>query len=366
MKSLLKKKKPGFSEKTRFLTRFLMIILSLLTAALLNGCTKPTPEPVDHPNLLVAVEGDTLLKREGWSDYIPVGFGTIIQYNDLLQVDGTASVLCGDLTVKTISGRDNCPCPPGPGRLEYKGAHYRAIPKTVPYIQHPRNTLILDPHPLLRWNDTGASSHTVAIVSGGETVWSQPGVTGNSIRYPDGAPALQPDTDYLLTVQDGEHTSGDDPTKGLGFQVLGEAERAIVEERRDEILALASLDSPARDFALAVYYATWQAPADEKEQADERGLWGEAWLLLESVAQTQNEPAVHLWMGDVLAAMKLFDEAEAVYQAALQRADALGDLEAQAAAYAGLWRLTGKETNREKAIALYEELGDKRAVEALQ
>jgi hypothetical protein len=345
MKSLLKKKKPGFSEKTRFL----MIILSLLTAALLNGCTKPTPEPVDHPNLLVAVEGDTLLKREGWSDYIPVGFGTIIQYNDLLQVDGTASVLCGDLTVKTISG-----------------PHYRAIPDAIPYIQHPRNTLVLDSQPMLRWNDTGASSYIVAIASGGETVWSQPGVTGNSIRYPDGAPALQPDTDYLLTVQDGEHSSGDDPTKGLGFQVLGEAERAIIEERRDEILALSSLDSPARDFALAVYYATWQVPADETEPADGRGLWGEAWLLLESVAQTQNEPAVHLWMGDVLAAMKMFDEAEAVYQTALQRADALGDLEAQAAAYAGLWRLTGKETNREKAIALYEELGDKRAVEALQ
>jgi len=378
MKSLLKKKKPGFSEKTRFLTwfltwfltrfltRFLMIILSLLIAALLNGCTKPIPEPVDHPNLLVAVEGDTLLKREGWSDYIPVGFGTIIQYDDLLQVDGTATILCGDLAIKAVSGRDSCPCPPGPGRLEYEGAHYRAIPDTVPYIQHPRNTLVLDPRPLLRWHDTGASSYTVAIVSGGETVWSQPGVAGNSIRYPDEAPALQPDTDYLLIVQDGTHTSGEEPTRGLGFQVLGEAERAIIEERRDEILALSSLDSPARDFALAVYYATWQAPADETEPADGRGLWGEAWLLLESVAQTQNEPAVYLWMGDVLAAIKLSDEAQVAYQDTLGSAGALGDLESQAAAHAGLWRVTRDENHLEQALRLYARLGDEGAVQALR
>jgi tetratricopeptide (TPR) repeat protein len=219
---------------------------------------------------------------------------------------------------------------------------------------------------LLRWNDTGASSYTVAIVSGGETVWNQPGVTGSSIRYPDGAPALQPDTDYLLTVQDGTHTSGDDPSAGLGFQVLSEAERAIIEERRDEILALSSLDSPARDFALAVYYATWQAPADETEQTDGRGLWGEAGLLLESVAQTKNEPAVHLWMGDVLAAMKLSDEAEAAYRDALESARTLGDLESQAAAHAGLWRAMGVQDHLEQALALYEELGDEECAEALR
>jgi len=336
----------------------LMAALLAVTASL-SGCSPPPP-PVDHPNLLVAVEGNVRLKRDGWSDYVPVGFGTLIHYDDLLQVDGTATVLCGDLTIKPVSGLDSCPCPPGPGRLEHRGAHYRAIPKTVPYVQHPRNTLVLDPRPLLRWNDTQASSYTVAIVSGGETVWNQPGVTGNSIHYPDEAPALQPDTDYLLIVQDGTHTSGDDPTRGLGFQVLGEAERAIIEERRDEILALSSLDSPARDFALAVYYATWQAPADG------RGLWGEAWLLLESVAQTQNEPAVHLWMGDVLAAIKLFDEAEAAYQDALQRAEPLGDLETQAAAHAGQWRVTRDEGRFEQALELYERLGDRITAEALR
>ena len=104
------------------------------------------------------------------------------------------------------------------------------------------------------------------------------------------------------------------------------------------------------------------------EFADElgRGLWGEAWLLLETVAETHDAPAAHLWTGDVLSAIKLPDEAEAAYQAALERAEALGDLESQAAAQAGLWYVTGDEVHWEKAVELYERLGDEAAQQALE
>jgi tetratricopeptide (TPR) repeat protein len=162
----------------------------------------------------------------------------------------------------------------------------------------------------------------------------------------------------LLIVRDGEHTSQDDPARGLGFQVLGEAERAAIKERRDAILALDGLDEPARHLALAVYYAGLDLEGG-------RGLWGDAWLLLESVAQTRDAPAVQLLLGDMSAAMKMPDEAETAYRAALQGAEALGDLESQAAAYAGLWRLIGSETDWEEAITLYETLGDEAQVEAL-
>jgi hypothetical protein len=128
-------------------------------------------------------------------------------------------------------------------------------------------------------------------------------------------------------------------------------------QRNEDILAL-SLDPPARNYALALSYATWQPPGGG------RGPWGEAWLLLESVAQTHDAPAVHLWMGDVLAAMSSTD-AESAYQTALQRAEALGDLESQAAACAGLWRAWGHEEYLEQALELYEKLGDEDAVEAL-
>jgi tetratricopeptide (TPR) repeat protein len=180
------------------------------------------------------------------------------------------------------------------------------------------------------------------------------------MHYPDDAPALQPGTDYLLVVQDDAtgRASAEDPAKGLGFQLLGEAERATVEGRRDGILALESLDEPARDLALAVYYAGLDFEG--------RGLWGEAWLLLESVVQTQDAPTVQLLMGDMAAAMKLPDEAEAAHRAALGSAEAMGDLESQAAAYAGLWRIQGDKSYLERALELYERLGDEDTAEALR
>jgi hypothetical protein len=346
------------------------LTMSTVVMAVVIGCSSPAPkpiapEPTDGLNLLVAVEGEVRLKRDGWSDYIPVGFGTLIQYDDLLQVNGTATVLCGDLTVETVSGRDSCPCPPSArGRLEYRGAHFRGPTADVPYIQYPRNTLVLDECPLLRWRDTGASNYTVAIVQGGKAIWQQDDVVGSEMRYPEDAPPLRPGVDYLLVVQDNDTGtgSGADPARGIGFRVVTKEDRAAIEARRNKILALSSLDEPSRDFVLATYYATWRT----SEGQDGRRLWGEAWLLLESVAQTHDTPAVHLWMGDVLAAMKLPNEAEAAYQAVLQHAKALGDLESQAAAHAGLWRVTGSNEEWNEAVLLCETLGDKAQVEALR
>jgi hypothetical protein len=102
-----------------------LLLIILIISMLLGGCREPTPEPVERPNLLVAVTGDVRLKREGWTEYVPVGFGTLLQYDDLLKVEGSAKVLCGDLTTVSIDGRDSCPCPPAPGRLAYRGAYFR-------------------------------------------------------------------------------------------------------------------------------------------------------------------------------------------------------------------------------------------------
>ena len=379
MKRLRANKTPDFPAiKTTFWpvttkTWLLAIAFISLVITLLGGCQNPTPEPVQGVNLLVAVEGDARLKREGWSEYTPVDFGTPILHTDLLEVDGTISVLCGDLSLKPVSGRSNSPCPPTLGWMEREGAYYGldasaamgevrgSLPNDVPYIQHPRNTLVLDPHPLLRWHDTGAISYTVAIVQGGRSIWTQQNVVENEMRYPKNAPSLQPGNDYLLVVIDNDtgKTSSDDPTRGIGFRVVAPEHREAIETRRDDILALSSLDGSTRDFALAAYYATWKPPTEEGEKANSgRGLWGEAWLLLESAVQTHDTPAVHLWTGDVLSAMKLPDEAEAAYQTALGRAEALGDLESQAAAHAGLWRITGDQNHLDRALALYQALGD--------
>jgi hypothetical protein len=343
-----------------------MVILSFLATLALAGCSGSPPESVDRPNLLVAAEGQVLLKREGWSDYTSVGFGTLLQWSDLLQVEGEASLLCGDLSIMPMSGRGSCPCPPAPSRLMYRGAYFRdsqTMPD-VPYVLHPRNTLASSTNLELRWHDTGAASYAVGVVHGGKTMWSQPDVTGNSIGYPEDAPPLRPGIDYLVTVRDNDTgvSSHDDPTTGLGFRLLSKEERSVVEAERDGILAVKSLDKSARDLALAIYYATYSPSTEEN-----RRLWGEAWLLLESVAQKrQDSPVVRLWIGDVLAATKLPTEAKVAYQIALEAAETLGDIESQAEAQAGLWRVTGDEQAWEDAVALYDRLGDRQRVKALR
>lgn len=336
--------------------RLLAALFLVEIAALLTGCTPtpPPPPPVPRPNVVIAVEGTAQVKREGWTAYSPVGFGALVQYADLLEVDGRVQILCGDLTVKTIeNGLDSCPCPPWEGSFQTSSGSYRNVPDNVPYIQHPRNTLVLKAQPLLRWYDTGASGYTVAIMQDGEAIWQQAGVTGNELVYPAVAPPLQPGVDYLLRVQaeDSGVSSEADPARGLGFQVMTSAQQAALEAHCGAVAALPGLDAAARDYALALCYATWEP------EGGGRGSWGAAWLLLETVAQTQDAPAVHLWTGDVLRAMQLSADALAACRVALARAEALGDLESQAAAHERLYELTDDAAHRDAAAEVYGRLG---------
>lgn len=89
-------------------------------------------------------------------------------------------------------------------------------------------------------------------------------------------------------------------------------------------------------------------------------------MLLDELSGTLDTPAVHLWRGDLLREMALFDEAAMAYQVALERAEALGDKESQAAAHAMLWWLTKDEGHFERAVELYEELGGTAQAEALK
>jgi hypothetical protein len=306
------------------------------------------------------------LKRDGWKDFVPVSAGARLQPTDLLEAEGSATVLCAGPQVKTLTALGRTPCPVEQGSFVYDGARFSsgqraAIPQDIPYILHPRSTLVLDGRPQLIWHDSGAAPYSVTIVDGaGELVWEQAAVAGTALQYPEDAPALQTGTDYLLIVRDaGAKTSEDDPAKGLGFRVLSAAARPAVEQRRDAILALEELDDNSRQLALAVYYATWIGEGG-------RGLWGEAWQILEQVAQTRDTPAVRLWMGDVLRAISLPDEAEAAYREALRQAQAVGDRASQAAAEAGLWRVTGEQARLDAALRLYEELGEQHEAATLR
>lgn len=333
----------------------LALLLLMVTVVLLAGCNPVLPPlPVQRPNVVISVEGVAQLKRTDWQIYSPMGFGTLLQYDDLLQVDGSVQILCGDLTVKTLtSGRDSCPCRPWNGAFIADGAAYRNIPQDVPYIQYPRNTLVLDAQPVFRWHDTGATGYRVAVIQGGRALWQQTSVAGTTLIYPADAPPLTPGVDYLLRVQDEDSgiSSAEDPVPGIGFQLITPTQQEALDAYCSPVTALSGLNATARDYALALCYATWEP------EGSGRGAWGPAWLLLENVAQTHNVPAVHLWRGDLLRTMQLFDDAIAAYHAAITSAEALGDLESQALGHQHLYELTNDVTHRDAAVEIYEQLG---------
>lgn len=343
--------------------RLLHLVVLFVLIGVLLGCGgdgTPTPEPDLGPNLLIETGGSVSLNRAGWKDYAPVSFGVVVHKGDLIRPDEgqEARVLCADLTLLTVKREKGCACNVAEPVLLYDTTSLRA-PRNpsagqIPYILYPRNTTILEDRPLLRWNDTGASSYAVAVFHGGKALWEQPGVQGSEMRYPDDAPALDPGVDYLLMVTDEDtgHHSGEDTAKGLGFRILDPENKGMVEVRRDEILAL-PVEEPARRFALAVYYTGQR-------------LRGDAKMLLDEVSADLDAPAVYLWQGDLLAAMQLPDEAEAAYETALIIAQTMGDLEAQAAAQVGLWQVTRDQAWLDVSIQGYEALGDQEQADALR
>jgi hypothetical protein len=312
------------------------------------------------PNLIVSVPpGGVELYRENWPGYLPVGFGTAVRRGDLIRpADGeTVHILCADLEKIKINKEEGIPCKVEEPPLQYSGARVetpRAPGAGVPYVLYPRATHILDTRPTLRWRDTGGP-YTVSVVDlNGNRLWSKDGVTDNELPYPGTDNLLPGDYQLIVTDERTNTSSDDDPNKGLGFTLVSSEEQATLTAKCEEILKL-EIDPPARQFALAIYYAG-------------QGLYGDALSLLDKVLKTDpgDAPAVHLWRGFLLLEVKLPSEAEDALRTAYAEATELGDVETRAAAEAGLWWATSERSYLNKAIALYKELGATDMIEVLR
>lgn len=348
-----------------------LVVLMLLSMSGCNDGGPPPAQPEAIYGLLIKADGQVDVSRQRWDtgQWSPVSVGALIADDDLLEVAaGSATLLCPDLSVQQVSGGpDNSPCPrvSTPGTFTYQGYQVRGgvrgIDRNVPYILFPRQALILEERPLLRWHDTGAASYTVALEANGETIWTADDVTGTELRYPD--TALEPGTTYQLVVQDTAtgRSSLEDSTRGTGFRLADAEERAAIAQQWQQISALDALDAAEQQLAFAVYLMS-NTPNDPPAF----GYWGAAWLLLEDAAQVYDTPTVWRRQGEAFQAMRLPNEAEQAYQRALQQAETQGNREEQAAALEGLWRVTDAEGYRDQAITLYEELGDEQQISALQ
>lgn len=350
---------------------------SLFLLLILCGCqVSPTASvPTIAPNqftkisLLVSTDAVAYIKREGWTDYQPVSFGTFIYPTDLIRSDSYLTILCADMqTVKTMTGSARNPCPlPSPDQaLHFEGMFFssgsRGVPsQIVPSIIYPRGTNILESRPILQWSSTGASKYTIEIWQGSDLVWKKLEVKDNVLAYPAEAPELQSGEEYLLVVTDDDtgHKSSGDSNKGLGFQVIDPNTFIELGKQEQLISNIEALDTAAKKLALALVY--------QQTKVNGRGLWGEASLLLGQVSDEEpNAPVVFLLLGDVFERMKLWNEAQEAYNSAIIRAQELKDIESQAIGLTALWRINGQRELAQKAITLYENLGDNDTADQLR
>ena len=339
-------------------------VLIFVFMSIVFGCSPPAPTsaPQTKPglNLIIAADGEVLLKRDGWSGFHPASFGASLNRGDQIQpaVDARVVVLCENLTTWTVpsgspSGLNNgCPQVPEPALVSAGGliANTRGgTDPLIPYIISPRSTKLLDPTPTLRWNAApGVKSYTLWI-SG--TAWQQQ-VEATEFEY-SGSPALQPGTDYLLIVEaDNGKSSKDEGLPGLGFSLLPQEEADRVRADVVRVDAL-NLSADAKAFALAQLYAGNQ-------------LYAEAIELLEnSVSANDQSTNVYRALGDMYQQVGLLMQAESRYLRAVEIAEAVGDIESGTAAKAKLGEVylaLGNKNQARKWLARaqsgYESLGD--------
>jgi hypothetical protein len=343
-----------------------LTLLALTLGLVLLGCTPtttpspPTPAPSTPTaegepggeefmepgfNLLLAMEGEVLLKRAAWSDYHPTAFGTVLERGDLLKLSAGAQarVLCDSLTIWPVPAgapaglSSGCPQPPEPA-LKPGGAKVGPTrgSKMVPYIISPRATKLLTATPTLRWNDSGTE-----------------------LAYP-GEPSLKPGVDYKLVVEDSSGRTSEGPG-GLGFSLLEKAKADRVQADAERIAGL-GLSSEAEAFALAQLYTG-------------HGLIAEAIEILEDLIQGgSQQAAVHQALADLYAQIGLVYLAESRYLEAVELAEAGENVEGLAAIQSSLGEVYYPALdNKDKAIhwltqakAGYETLGDTQRVGELE
>jgi hypothetical protein len=323
------------------------------------------------PNLLVQVEGEVWLRRVGWSDFLPAGFGVAVEPGDLLRVTegSVAAVFCGDESLWEASPKPlpadevehSAPCQTGrPPRPWPDVAALRGEEDGhVPYVVHPRDTALLSDRPRLRWHPLpGVDTYTVTVIGDDGQDRSPVQVTGEGTDWPTDWPPLEHGATYVLIVEgEGQRSDeGNETHAGLGFWMLptGEAEEVQTQAAR---LRARPLSPAAVDMLTAALYVG-------------RGLRAEAVELLEGLSARDASSTVWLALGQIHLETGLALEAEEAFGEASAAAQRAGDLETEATACVGLGlaaRLSDDEAKAKEhlqtARTLYEQIGDQNGVE---
>jgi tetratricopeptide (TPR) repeat protein len=319
------------------------------------------------PNLLVKAEGEVLLRRSGWADFIPVGFGTLLAPGDLVRVaDGnSAAVFCGSdgdwgkgTNALAADGVEHgVPCksgkPPRPW-ADVVALRSESDPNLL-YAISPRNTALLNDKPTLLWHPLdGVNTYTITVLGDDGKTRHAGEAQGHRFDWPADWQPLVPGANYVLVLE-GDGVRSDaaaDGNVGLGFWLLPEKESAAIHEQVEQ-LRLAGLDAQATDLLVAELYRQY-------------ALRSEAIQLYQALAASQGSPAVWLALGQTYLEVGLAMQAEQAFEQALAAAQSTGQREAEAAALFGsgmaqslLHSDAAAQESFRAARDVYQQIGDK-------
>ena len=328
-------------------------------------------EPPVLPNLLVEAEGDVWLRRVGWTEFLPAGFGIAVQPGDLLRIpEGSAvSVFCGDemlwdagpQTLPDDGLEHAAPCQAGrPPRPWSDVAALRGEQDDqIPYVVRPRNTALMGNQPQLQWHPLpGVDSYTVTLISDDGRDRLPVEVSGDQVEWPADWPPMEARATYVLVVEGAGARSdkGNEQHAGLGFWLLDEADAEVVSTLESQLRA-----RPVSPTAMPLLVAELYRGHD---------LHAEAAELLEGLATSSGSAPVWLALGQTYLATGLASETTSALDEAMAVARATGQQDVEAAVRVGL-ALTARlqddaataDAHLRAARLLYEQIGDRDGLE---
>lgn len=285
------------------------------------------------PNLLIALDAQVMVRRQGATQFLPTTLGATVEPGDTLLLNaGEAGIFCGaesewarsplslplgeNAGVSCSFGR---PPRPEPNLSGVRGSDNDHSNANELVVLSPRSGFLLNERPDIIWQELSDTTNYTITLRSNEGI-DRPSVmaTGGQISYPASWPPLEAEgAEYRLIIATETITSD---TKMPGFSLL---ENADAVQRQAAQLRERPVPAPALAVMLAELYLGYK-------------LRSEAVALLTALPDDDELVAVQNLLGEAYLNMGLIPQGQAAYNRMAELAEAEGFIESQAQAAIGL------------------------------